>query len=468
MNCLRYRVHTLCEIVPMTRVRPSTYKLLPVAAMLCALMGTSTGSWARDAQDAGGSVSATQAICAVPAGTISLQQALELALCNQPLTAEASALVREARAARDQAQGAQLPQATLSSSLNKTLTHLSGNADGMISEQQGSLSYVLFDFGAQRATTAAAQAGVRASERDAQAQAQTVMLEASKRYFALVAAREAVRAAQDNLSAAQASDDSVQARFQVGDAIAVDVLQSQSNVAEARMKVAQAQGNFDISRAALAQYVGAKLSAAIEPELPEEQPPELVSIEDMLAGALANRPDLQAARERVAAAQSQVDLARAAGKPQLKAEASWAYQHTPQYYYSGHTNSIGLTLEIPLFDGGQAKARENQARAHQTTLEARLQQQVDAVELDVVQAYAQLRAAHAARTSALAFKTAAQGAEEQAHGRYDAGVGTMLEWLTLQAKVASAREQAISADVTWFEAKLALAHALGSLETSSH
>jgi outer membrane protein, heavy metal efflux system len=111
--------------------------------------------------------------------------------------------------------------------------------------------------------------------------------------------------------------------------------------------------------------------------------PVSAHLEDLQAKALATRPDLRAARQGVTAAQSQLRLQKANGKPDL----------VPLVGYSQaggeHTLDVGAGIAIPIFDRNQGEI----ARTRYAITQAQEQQRAtsDQVLTDVRDAYEGLR-----------------------------------------------------------------------------
>jgi outer membrane protein TolC len=126
------------------------------------------------------------------------------------------------------------------------------------------------------------------------------------------------------------------------------------------------------------------------------------------------------------------------------------------------TNSIGLTLSIPLFSGyGRTYAlRQAQARAAQA--EAARDVLYRQAELEVWQAYYDVQtAARAIATTEIQLKAAQQTAEATL-ARYQAGFGTLLDLITAQVEELNARVQRIQSYLDWFTALARLNHAIGA------
>lgn len=395
---------------------------------------------------------------------LTLRQAVEFALCNQPQTRSAAAAVSLAKAAEATAQAALNP--TISSTTTYGGSRTSSSETARTGQAQLKLSYVLFDFGLRRASADAAHASTVASELDARAEAQAVMLGAGERYFRVETAIRALQTADEARSAARLALETASGRYAAGDAVKVDVLQARSSVAEADVKLAQAQSELAVAQAALAQYMGAGALAKPVPAAEVSAEPESQDIAQLLTDARTARAEAQAASKRVESAKRDLEAASLGSRPTLSLSANSEAQRNDNLPAT-RSAAIGLTLDIPLFDGGVARSREAQGQARLAAAEASRDAQLQSIELSVVQAHAQLQAAQATQKAALAFVAAADEAQAQAAGRYRAGVGTLLDWLTLQSRLTAAKDQLLTAQVSVQSSRLGLARAVGSLSVAS-
>lgn len=408
-----------------------------------------------------------------PATSLTLQSAVERALCHQPSTQEVAAQLRLAQASEAQAKALRGPQVSASAELSRNESANSGG--GSSAQAQIRFSQVLFDFGYREAQQQAAQASTLAAVLDTRAEAQSVMLETAQRYFTLVAAADKVRSAQLSLVAAQQALDAVQARFSVGDSVRVEVLQAQSVVAESRLRLTQTEGAAGVARASLAQYVGAGAAQPVALDasagaglcVAPTNTPDVVSLLDL---ARSQSPEMLAARERVQASQRDAQAARLQHKPTVTLGASMGASRSGQTQFGSASNTsaaIALTLNIPLFDSGLSRSQQAQALARADLSQARLDSLQQTVELSVVQADARLKSAGAACEAAGLFLSTAQEAEQQGKGRYEAGVGTLQDWLTLQARLSDARERHTTTRLELEDSRLSLAKSLGALTVES-
>lgn len=187
-------------------------------------------------------------------------------------------------------------------------------------------------------------------------------------------------------------------------------------------------------------------------------------IEALIAEAQQRRPDLKAAEAQVKAAQSTVDFTRASGLPTLSLGAGPSWLDTGGI--TSHSDSIGLTLTLPLFSGFDTTYRVRSAQARTEAANAQRESLRLQVALDVWSAYQNLiTATQTIRTTADLLASAEQS-ERVALGRYKAGVGSILDVLNAQSALAAARLQRIQSMLDWNVSRATLAKAVGTLDRS--
>lgn len=128
---------------------------------------------------------------------------------------------------------------------------------------------------------------------------------------------------------------------------------------------------------------------------------------------------------------------------------------------AGATWSVGATLSWSLFSGGQSYYAVKEAQATRESLAAQRDQLLLQVRLQIVQAQLGVRAS----TQALAASTTAlDNTREQlrlAEGRYQAGVGSVIELSDAQLAYTNAGAQKVQASYTLYASRAALLEALG-------
>jgi outer membrane protein TolC len=180
--------------------------------------------------------------------------------------------------------------------------------------------------------------------------------------------------------------------------------------------------------------------------------------------ALAQTPQLLAARSTVAALQASMQSARAAYLPTASLVAQ-SYNGTSSPALGSSGGQVGFTATIPVLDGGAHAAAVSRSKAALSRAQTLYDQSVANVERDIANAWRELQAAQ----RNLATAQAAQGdADEQLRVtrlRASAGKAIELEVLDALAVDATARESVL-ASVARYDNAVAAVHRAAGDQTS--
>lgn len=401
-----------------------------------------------------------------------LSDVIERALCNNPQTRAAWANARAQAAQVGVAKSAYLPtlSASISTTENKNSSFLSRlqGAGSSIYSQTGTnftLNYLLYDFGARRATLDNARQTLIALNATRDATIQSVFLAALQAYYQLFAAQATVDSALESEKSSLESLDAATTRYKVGSAAAADALQARTAHAQAVLNRITAQGNARIAQGVLANAMGldADHSIKIAPPAslaPDDEFEKTVSL--LIGEARQARPDLRAAAAKLEAAKANVKVVEASGMPSISLSASQNYTHS-SVSDPYRSTQVGVNINFPIFTGFNTTYRTRVAQAQVDASAAELDKIAMQVSLDVWRAYQTMTTATETLKSTQALLDSATQSEKVALGRYKAGAGTLADLLTAQSALASARQQRVQAQYTWQIDKATLAQAMGVL-----
>lgn len=179
--------------------------------------------------------------------------------------------------------------------------------------------------------------------------------------------------------------------------------------------------------------------------------------------ALKSRPDWLAEQKRLREAELRYRAARAERLPKVNAFADYgAIGSGPGEALP--TRSVGVRLELPLFDGGGIEARTSEAASLWRAEQVRARDLRAQIELEVRVAL------DAARTAAKQVQVAREASQlaqqelEQAERRFRAGISTNVEIVDAQARLARARQEEIDALFGHEVARLELGRAVGAIQ----
>ena len=334
-----------------------------------------------------------------------------------------------------------------------------------------SLAYVLYDFGARAASIDAQRYQVVASLLNSNRVLQDVIAEVEAAYFALLGVKAQVDALTQLEKSLRASLDAAEVRLQGGLVSRADQLRARAALAEAQLARQAAERDQAKAEAALKLATSIEQMTSLVLDWKTTLPTELDAMNllaELLAEAQRQRPDLQALQAAADSARAEAERARAARWPSLSLAANGGRSFfLEDDRMPSNSYSVGVTLSVPLFDGGRLAAEARAAERDAERLRAGIETQRSQVARAVTDAYHDVRHAQAQREGvAVQFDSASESALA-AEARYSAGVGSLLELLTAQAALARARQSASQADSEWLAAFSRLNHALGRLPDAS-
>src|SRR5947209_9530360 len=370
-----------------------------------------------------------------------LREALVSAYQTNPtLTAQRQALeATDATVAIARAAGR--PQVTAQVGLNRNLAQsgvLNTGGKGPTLSVGADLRVPLYTGGSVRNSVQAAKTRVEAGRATLRAVEGDVFTQAVAAYMNVIRDRAVVELNQNNVKVLETNLEATKDRFQIGDLTRTDVAQSEARLQLGRSQLAAAQGQLTGSEATYRQVIGhAPGPLAPPPPLPPlpSTPDEAVRI------ALANNPDLIAITRQSIAAGYDVNVARAGRLPSLAAVMNNTYvnnlggNHFPGVPSTGTQSSLGVSANIPIFQGGLPAARIRQAQAQQ----GQVQEQVVGTERAVVQtARAAFANYDAAQRQIQAQTVAVQANElalEGARAEQSVGTRTVLDVLNAEQEL---------------------------------
>lgn len=444
-------------------------RLLPFSLLLAALVTAGAAARAEDMpapQDGG----LGQSLVPADNGpTLTLIELTDLALRLNPKTRQAWAAIRESEAGVTLAKAGYWPviDGNLTASRIRPLNFSGQNADTQTRYGASvSLSYLLWDFGLRSGTLEAARFALASSQLSQNQTFQDVILQVEQSYYQTLGLEEVVEANRQSLSDAKTNLAAARDRRSSGLATIGDVYQAEAALAGARLALQQAEGQLATARGTLAAAVGyqpdtvlalAPWDVPAKPEMPQ------MNVAALLEDARNARPELLASKTLERAAAANVKATRGKGLPSLSFDANAGETHVQGIGSSTQFNGL-LTLKVPLFAGFADRGALNQAQAQLETARADTAVLRSQVELEVWQAYQNLRTAAVTVDSSAAQLKSAQLAAEVTSERYKNGLDTILTVLSAQTTLANARVQQVQAQLDWAAARATLGHAVGGLQ----
>ncbi|WP_226476393.1 efflux transporter outer membrane subunit [Pseudomonas sp. MWU16-30323] len=323
-------------------------------------------------------------------------------------------------------------------------------------------SYEVDFWGGRRAARDSATLGVRASEFDQATVELTLLSGVANSYTQALALQEQHRIAALNLANARNVLDLVQARYTAGSATALELAQQKSLVAAQQRQLPQVQQQAQEAVITLAALLGVPVQQL---DLGQQRF-EHINWPGIAAGIpselLSRRPDIASAEARLAAAQADVVVARAAMLPtvllgaSIGSGASTASDILRSPFY---TLTAGLTA--PIFDNGRLGAERDKTLARQDELLQLYRGAIINGFADVEKALNSIHGLDAQRQWQREELDQAQSAFEIAQRRYEAGAEDLLTVLETQRTLYAAQDLNVQLRLARMQASIALYKALG-------
>lgn len=378
-----------------------------------------------------------------PGRVLTMQEAVDIALEAQP---QILARLNDYAAARfrvDQALAPLLPQLSGSWTATKSQSVFLGTTAAVpvtrdfsdTSQARVALSQLLFDFGKSLATTEATARLADVALQDVELQRQLIALAVKEAYTNVLFARRLIRVSQQALERADLNLKSARGFFEVGTRPKSDVARAEVDAANARLDVIRARNAERLGLVALTTAMGLDVDTAFELEDNLVYEPRPLDRAEVRAEALRQRPEYRQARLRVEAAEAGLKRAFRDFFPDVTGSGSYGGAQ-PEF---NEVWDVTLSLTWSFFDGGNRIGRYREARASVEASRARvraaeldIQREVEQALLSVAEAEERIQAAQAAVASA-------QENFRLAQGRFDAGVGTILELTDAQLELTRAQ-----------------------------
>lgn len=428
---------------------------------------------------------------------VTLDDAVRLALLQNPGLDEAAARVRRAEASVAEARASQRPRVdggarfTLQGPNPSFVFTLPPTTPGGAPQRQEVTfgrtftrsfnvtgSYDPDPYGALRAGRRSAEDLLRSQQRAAAAARNEIVYAVQNLYLAALRAGALVDVARRAVALSEEQLRNARSRVNAGQAAEFDAVRASVDVANERQTLVSAQATYSRSISALAAIMGLE-SARID-LLPVRVPEDAVeaagaaagaalaarsapaSLQQALREAFLNRPEIYQAEWNRRAALERERLARTGRRPSVSLSAGLSYNPDQAgFAVEPLTWSVVANISIPLWDAGRTAAREDQARADAAAATAQREaarlQVADEVRVSLID----LDEANARRRTATANTLLAQEALRLARLRYSNGIAAPVEVIDAETALTQAQTNGINAEYDYLAALAGINRSLG-------
>jgi outer membrane protein TolC len=393
----------------------------------------------------------------LPSGkTFTLEECIDLALRNQASIREANAAVTNQSGQVQQSKSALLPGVSASSS-----TQVLNDTPYQGTQVDLSASQLIYDFGRSKSKLSSAQRQLAASQEALSGTRDDVVLSVKQAYYNLLHTNGLVEVYAETLKDQEGHVTQAQEQKNVGVAPLADVLKAQAAAASARFDLVTARNNADQARVALDAAMGVDIQSPITIKEIAEPEPSSLDQQQLVSIALTKRPEVLQSENLIQADQALVRVAQTGNMPSVSTQFDRS-QGIGQGE-AGSPNSYELLMNVTwnAFDSGNTAGAIKSAKAQLESAQEALYAAKQTVTQDVVQARLNVISAGEQLSSAVAEVASAKENLGVATGRYEAGVGILLDVLDAEAALLKAESDELAARYGLSTARAVLEHAIG-------
>ncbi len=476
---------TLINREQMRRMRP----IVPAVAIIAMMAAIGSAQVCARAQDSKIQLTPTTRPGSTPASrTLTIDQAVDLGVTNSKNLRLAAEAVNKARGRTNENRTGFLP--TVGSDV--TLTHLDEGSSFTLTDQNGNpvtvpivkqdqktvginASVPIDIVGQIRAAVQVAEFQEIAARLDYNRTRNQTVLDIKNAYYDVLRAKAFVIVSEQSLTNSTDRLRIAEANLRAGTGTRFDVLRAQTDVANAQQSLIAAKNQVNLKTAtlnnvlSLDQNTPLQVVEATEPAIPAKD------FNSAVDEAYKVRPEVLQSDAFIRAAEKGVYIALRSQLPTFG--LAWNFSYAPdQGGFTPRETSWAATakLSIPIFEGGLAKARTQQARSDVNTQKVNKQVTLDTVALDVRQAYLAMTEA---QDRLAVTDTALIQAQEQyrlAKIRFETGVtqtpgaSPLLEISDAQTALTQAQNNQVNAKYDLQNAKARLDRAIGRYAYSAN
>lgn len=324
------------------------------------------------------------------------------------------------------------------------------------------LNQKIFDGFITKNSVAAAKTQAQAQREFLRNSEQNLLFSAVEAYADVYAARRIAAYRAANLAALEEQVRSDRAKLDVGDGTRTDLAQSEAQRSQAVSQLSQAQANVKSKEATYRRIVGEQ-AGALEPPPASSGVPK--SLEQGFFTASVEHPAILSAKYAVDAASYGVKVKEGALLPRLDATASASYNdiYNGPTIGNGRSNSVGLQLSVPVYQGGALSAQVRQSKEQLGQAEIQVDSIRDQVREQLVSAWSQLAGA---RSAAYAYRDSVKAGKIALEGRVQeniVGQATTLDVLNSRSMLIDAQVGLVNAERDLIVAGYAVQVALGHM-----
>jgi len=386
---------------------------------------------------------------------LTLQEALEKALSQNPKVMIAEAKTAQAQAEVDMVKSGYWPRLNLSAMDSYGLgssssaigitgvvnsTHRQGGAVGVDSV------WTIYDFGQTSNKVQAARDEFQAQDKDMERQMAQIKLMIIRTYGECAFYTGLDHLGKERQERQKLLVEEIQKYTRSGLSSPVDLNLMQAALEKTYATQAESEGSLRQSVETLKEWMGdSNMESFICGPLPELSA-EVPALDALITQALKQRPEIKTAQKHYEAAQASLRAAKGEHAPKIVAVSSVGELEKTDPS-DGDQWSAGIGVTVPFFDGFLTEAKITKAKAQEAEAKATLEEARNQIQQEVASSYDQWQAAQQMRPSIEEQYRLAQEAYTLAYQRYTAKMGTVIELQNAESAFTQAQQESLKVQI---------------------
>lgn len=319
----------------------------------------------------------------------------------------------------------------------------------------------LFDSGVSWKRMLLARQSTTVAQRQVDRTDQQLIYRVVEAYTGVLLAERQLQVAEAAAKTAQSILDLSSARVEAGMAVESDLLNARVNQASRQQELIRARNEAEIARSALNHAMGMALETSYSlAEALVERPLPQASEAELQTTAMTRRPDLAAIRLRADMQRTSAAVAQREKGPRVNAFASLEADNPHLVGGGGNNWTTGVELQFDLFSGGAKGAAIARETALAEAAAAHRDDMLSGVRLEVRKAYLDQESARQEVEVARAAVDQAKESLRIAQARYEGGLATITDLLRTQ-------DASLAAETGYWQAVYRLQTSYANLELAT-
>lgn len=288
-------------------------------------------------------------------------------------------------------------------------------------------NYALWDFGVVKAGVDRAKAGLEYAKDNLEFNQNQMAFQVGNIFYQIAYLKDAIAIQDSVINFLEVNKKDTEIKFKNGDALKYDVLSIQSSIDQEGNRKIDLQNMLNKQYALMEYTTGIAIAANSSTFVfPFENKNDL---NEAVAEAQNNNPEFKLINDRIKQAEAELKVSQTNGKPSLIMSGGTGYKNgfTPDINQFRYTYSAGVTLNIPIYQGGRAKKQIRLSESQLTQAKFSAESLSNTYRKDIAQAMVDITSNKSSLMNSARQVAETKEAQKLAHSRYKNGIGTNLE-----------------------------------------